>query len=65
LDKSIAGDLPTGLAKDVANARNEANPERMMAEQVLSKRKPPSASKSKPASANDKRAAPSNEDIDL
>jgi hypothetical protein len=64
LDKSISGELPTGLAKDVAKARNEAEPERLMAEQVLAKRK--AASKSKPAKqANEKPAAPSNEDVDL
>lgn len=63
LDKSIKGELPTGLAKDVARVRNDAAPERAMAEQVLAKRKPPSARKSKPAS--DKPAAPSNEDLDL
>src|SRR5688500_8277041 len=28
LDKSITGELPTGLGKDVARVRNEADPER-------------------------------------
>jgi hypothetical protein len=64
LDKSIAGELPTSLGKDVAKVRNEAGPERAMAEQVLAKRKPASARKSKPA-ANEKPARSSNEDIDL
>lgn len=65
LDKSIKGELPTGLAKDVARARNDAEPERAMAEQVLAK-KPASARKSKPAKpAAEKAPPPSNEDLDL
>lgn len=64
LDKSITGELPTGLAKDVAKARNEADPERAMAEQVLAKRKPAAARKAKP-SKSEKPAEPSNEDLDL
>ena len=47
LDKAITGELPTGLAKDVAKVRNEADPERATAEQVLSKKKPASARKPK------------------
>jgi hypothetical protein len=66
LDKSIAGELPTGLAKDVAKARNEAEPERLMAEQVLAKRKASPATKSKPGKQPaEKPASPSNEDLDL
>jgi len=64
LDKSIPKDLPTGLAKDVARVRNEAEPERAMAEQVLAKRKPSSARKSKPAKQAPA-SEPSNEDLDL
>jgi len=47
LDKSITGELPTGLAKDVAKVRNEADPERATAEQVLSKKKPAATRKAK------------------
>lgn len=67
LDKSITGELPTGLAKDVARVRNEAEPERTMAEQALAKRKPPSTRKAKQAkqAPSDKSAPPSNEDLDL
>lgn len=68
LDKSITGELPTGLAKDVARVRNDAEPERATAEQVLAKSKPASARKAKqtkqPAAAQ-KPASPSNEDLDL
>jgi len=46
LDKSITGELPTTLAKDVARAHNEADAERATAEQVLIKNK---SRKSKPA----------------
>ena len=63
LDKAIVGELPTGLGKDVARVRNEADPERAMAEQALAKRKPASARKSKQAS--EKPARQNNEDIDL
>jgi len=68
LDKSIAGELPTGLAKDVARVRSEAEPERATAEQVLAKRKPSTARKSKPAkpsSAAEKPDPPSDEHLDL
>lgn len=64
LDKSTQAGLPTALAKDVARVRNEADPERATAEQVLAQRKP-AARKAKPAAANDERPQPSNEDIDL
>jgi DNA repair exonuclease SbcCD ATPase subunit len=66
LDKSIKGELPTGLAKDVARVRNDAEPERATAEQVLAKNKP-SARKAKPAkqAASEKSPPPSNEDLDL
>jgi hypothetical protein len=64
LDKSITGELPTGLAKDVARVRNEAEPERAMAEQVLAKK--PAARKAKPAKTTPaKPAAPGHEDLDL
>jgi hypothetical protein len=67
LDKSIKGELPTGLAKDVARARNDADPERATAEQVLAKNKPSSTRKAKQAKtpAAQKPAPESNEDLDL
>lgn len=64
LDKAITGELPTGLAKDVAKARNEAEPERLMAEQALAKRKSSPARKAKPGKQPSEKQ-PSNEDIDL
>lgn len=39
VERSATGQLPTGLAKDVANARNEAGAERTAAEQALAKAK--------------------------
>jgi Mg-chelatase subunit ChlI len=61
LDKSATGELPTGLAKDVARAHNEADAERATAEQVLAKTKPrkkatkqaPPPEKSEPALDDD------------
>lgn len=64
LDKSITGELPTGLGKDVARVKNEAEPERVMAEQILAKRKRAPASKAKKAPA-EKPAPPNNEEYDL
>jgi ABC-type transporter Mla subunit MlaD len=40
LSQQATGNLPTSLAKDVANARNEADAERATAEQALAKRAP-------------------------
>jgi hypothetical protein len=40
LDQSAKGQLPTGLAKEVASAHNDAEAERTAAEQVLAKNKP-------------------------
>lgn len=67
LDKAITGELPTGLAKDVARVRNEAEPQRAMAEQALAKKPPPArkAKPSKPAKATEKPAQPSDEELDL
>lgn len=39
LERSATGQLPTALAKDVANARNEAGAQRTAAEQALAKSK--------------------------
>jgi hypothetical protein len=66
LDKSITGELPTGLAKDVARVRNDAEPQRAMAEQAL-KSKPAAAPKkpAKKAPATEESAPLSNEDLDL
>lgn len=66
LDKTITGELPTGLAKDVAKARNEAEPERAMAEQVLAaKRKSAAAKKTKPAKQAPSEKTPSSSDDGL
>jgi len=45
LDQSATGELPTGLAKDLASARNEAGAQRTAAEQALAKSKPARTSK--------------------
>ncbi len=45
LDQSATGKLPTGLAKDVATTRNEAEAQRTAAEQALVKSKPARTSK--------------------
>lgn len=66
LEKSISGELPTALAKDVAKALNEAGAERANAEQVLVKNK--SSRKSKPAkqAPTEKEPDPSDtDDLDL
>jgi len=66
LDKAITGELPTGLAKDVARVRNEAEPQRAMAEQVLAKKPAPRKAKpAKPAKATEKPAPPSDDELDL
>jgi uncharacterized protein YukE len=52
LDQVATGQLPTGLAKDVANAKNEAEAQRTAAEQALAKNKPgrtPKPAKQTPA----------------
>lgn len=49
LDQSATGQLPTALAKDVANARNEAEAQRTAAEQALAKSKTAPARTSKRA----------------
>lgn len=49
LDQSATGQLPTALAKDVANTRNEAEAQRAAAEQVLAKNKGASSRPSKRA----------------
>jgi uncharacterized protein YukE len=48
LERLATGKLPTGLAKDVARARNEAVAQRTAAEQVLVKNKATLARASKP-----------------
>jgi DNA repair exonuclease SbcCD ATPase subunit len=49
LDPMAKRPLPTSLAKDVADAHNDAEAQRTAAEQALSKNKPATAQKSKPA----------------
>ena len=49
LDQLATGQLPTALAKEVANARNEAEAQRAAAEQALAKNKPAPARASKHA----------------
>jgi hypothetical protein len=49
LNQSATGQLPTGLAKDVASARNEAEAQRAAAEQALAKGKPTSSRTSRRA----------------
>ena len=39
LNQAVTGQLPTGLAKDVANARNDADAQRAAAEEALVKSK--------------------------
>lgn len=66
LDQSATGELPTSLAKEVANARNEAAAERSAAEQVLAKAKTSQARKSKqPKPATEKPPPPLPDDLDL
>lgn len=47
LDPSATGSLPTGLAKEIASAHNEAEAERTAAEHALAKNKPAPARTSK------------------
>ena len=49
LNQAVTGQLPTGLAKDVANARNDADAQRAAAEEALVKSKPAAARASKRA----------------
>lgn len=49
LDQAATGQLPTALAKDVANARNEAEAERTAAEEAVAKNKTASSRTSKHA----------------
>jgi DNA repair exonuclease SbcCD ATPase subunit len=49
LDPSATGPLPTGLAKEVVNAHNEAEAQRAAAEHARAKNKPAPARSSKPA----------------
>lgn len=66
LDQAIKGQtLPTALAKDVANARNEATAQRSAAEHAI-KAKPKDTSKAaKPAPRNDEPAPSLDDDLDL
>ncbi len=45
LDQAATGKLPTGLGKELANARNEAKAARSASKQALAKRRPARASK--------------------
>lgn len=58
LEQAATGQLPTGLAKDVASARNEAEAQRAAAEQALAKSKPASARTSKHAKQTTEKTAP-------
>lgn len=49
MDEMAKGKLPTALAKDVANAHNQADAERAGADQVLAKHKPKPEHRSKRA----------------
>ena len=64
LEKAATGQLPTGIAKDVANARNQADAQRADAEQALAKKpKPARVSKKKQAPANEKTPPPIPDDL--
>ena len=65
LEQAATGTLPTGLGKDVANARNEAGAQRTAAEQALAKSKPAKGRASKDAKppATEKPAPPIPDDL--
>ena len=66
LEQSATGQLPTALAKEVANARNEADAERASAEQALAKSKSTPArtpKKAKQTPATEKTAPPIPDDL--
>lgn len=68
LDQSAKGNLPTSLAKDVANAHNDAQAQRLEAEQVIAKNKSVLSHKGKPekpAKPADKASPPTDADLDL
>ncbi|HMJ13969.1 MAG TPA: hypothetical protein VK524_21275, partial [Polyangiaceae bacterium] len=58
LDQSANEQLPTALAKDAANARNEAEAQRAAAEQALAKSKPAKQKPAKQKPASEKPAPP-------
>jgi hypothetical protein len=63
LDQAATGQLPTGLAKDVANARNEADAQRTAAEQALAKNKPAKQPKQAKQAPPEKPAPPIPDDL--
>jgi hypothetical protein len=63
LEQKATGELPTGLAKDVARARNEADAERANAETALAKNKSKGAKK--PAKPAKEAPPPLPDDLDL
>ena len=67
LDQSVTGALPTSLAKEVANARNEAAAERTAAEQAIAKAKSAQAHKPKQPKPppTEKPPPPLPDDLDL
>jgi DNA repair exonuclease SbcCD ATPase subunit len=68
LDRAAAGQqLPTALAKDLANARNDAEAQRATAEQALAQNKPAPARPSKHAkqTEREKEPPPLPDDLDL
>lgn len=66
LDQAAKGqNLPTSLAKDVANARNEADAQRAAADQALKSKPKLAPKRAKPAPKNDEPAPPLTDDLDL
>ena len=68
LNEGATAQLPTSLAKEVANARNEAEPMRAAAEQVLKQHKPKPQKTSKRATKAPEAAQPDDlrlDDVDL
>jgi hypothetical protein len=63
LDQSVNQQLPTALAKDVANARNEAEAQRAAAEQALAKSKPAKQKPAKQKPASEKPAPTLPDDV--
>jgi hypothetical protein len=63
LDQAATGQLPTALAKDVANARNEAEAQRAAAEQALAKNKPSKTPKQAKPAQEEKPAPPIPDDL--
>lgn len=66
LDQAAKGqNLPTSLAKDVANARNEADAQRSAADQALKSKPKLAPKRGKPAPKHEEPAPPLDDDLDL